>query len=208
MSIFAEFLRRPWTTGAVAASSARLARHMVGGLGLGDAKLVVELGPGTGVFTDAIMSQLRPGARLVAVEINPRLATALAKRWHSSHAVVDVRHASAEVLPELVDGPVDAVVSGLPWALIPTTKQLTILNAVTTVLAAHGRFSTFAYRHASWSPPARRFNAALHDRFAVVEKTPVIWTNLPPAFAYRAALPVRQRRYAGDAAALHDDSRG
>jgi hypothetical protein len=76
---------------------------------------------------------------------------------------------------------------------------------VTTVLAAHGRFSTFAYRHASWSPPARRFSAALHDRFAVVEKAPVIWTNLPPAFAYRAALPVQRRRYAGDAAALQDD---
>ncbi len=208
MSIFAEFLRRPWTTGAVAASSAGLARHMTDGLGLGDAELVVELGPGTGVFTEAIVSRLRPGARLVTVEVNPRLATALAQRWHDNHVVVDVRHASAEALPDLVDGPVDAVVSGLPWTLMPATRQLAILDAVTTVLAAHGRFCTFAYRHASWSPPARRFSAALHNRFAVVDRTPVVWTNLPPAFVYRTALPVQRRSHGADTAALRNRGHG
>jgi phosphatidylethanolamine/phosphatidyl-N-methylethanolamine N-methyltransferase len=69
-------------------------------------------------------------------------------------------------------------------------RQQRILDAVTAALAPNGRFTTFAYAHAAWTPPARRFAASLRSRFAVVERTTVVWGNLPPAFVYRAALPV------------------
>ncbi len=183
MSITSEFLRHPLLTGAIAPSSPRLAEPMTAGLGLERATRVAELGPGTGVFTEAVLALLRPEARLTAVEINPRFADALRQRFPQ----VDVVTGSAEHLEP--DG-VDVVVSGLPWTAMTAARQQRILDAVVAALAPAGRFTTFAYAHAAWTPPARRFAASLRSRFAVVERTSVVWGNLPPAFVYRAALPV------------------
>jgi phospholipid N-methyltransferase len=191
MSLLREFLRHPARTGAVAASSRHLARAMVAGLDLGRARLVVELGPGTGAFTDAILARLSPGARLVAVELNGILAARLADRYHGRP--VEVVHGSAAELPRMTGGPVDAIVSGLPWTVIPSAERARVLDAVTEVLAPDGRFSTFAYVHAAWSPPARRFAAELAGRFAVTDYSPTVWANLPPAFVHRAARPLRER---------------
>ncbi|WP_206792745.1 class I SAM-dependent methyltransferase [Amycolatopsis sp. MtRt-6] len=183
MSITREFLRHPVLTGAIAPSSARLAEEMTAGLGLERASCVAELGPGTGVFTEAVLALLRPEARFTAIEINPRFAARLSKCFPQ----VDVVTGSAEHLA--VDD-IDVVVSGLPWTAMTAARQVRILDAVTAALAPNGRFTTFAYAHAAWTPPARRFAALLRSRFAVVERTPVVWENLPPAFVYRAALPV------------------
>ncbi|MFJ6569006.1 class I SAM-dependent methyltransferase [Streptomyces sp. NPDC091292] len=188
MSITREFLRRPLTTGAVAASSRRLAGAMTHGIGLEDARLVVELGPGTGAFTGAILSRLAPGARLVAVELNAVLAARLADELRDDR--LDVVHASAADLPALVPDRVDAVVSGLPWTVMPQDRQCAVLDAVTEVLTPVGRFTTFAYVHAAWTPPARRFTAALDRRFGALERSAVVWPNLPPAFVHRARDPI------------------
>ncbi|AXB43130.1 class I SAM-dependent methyltransferase [Amycolatopsis albispora] len=188
MSITTEFLRHPVLTGAIAPSSRRLAAAMTAGLGLEHARTVVELGPGTGVFTEAILHRLRPGARLVAVELNERLATPLRARY--GRGPVTVVHDSAEALASYVDNPVDVVVSGLPWAVLPAAQRDRILDQVIAVLAPEGRFTTFAYGHAAWTPPARRFAASLRERFAVVTRGPLIWPNLPPALVHRAALPL------------------
>ncbi|MFJ5219824.1 class I SAM-dependent methyltransferase [Streptomyces sp. NPDC088354] len=184
MSITSEFLRRPLTTGAVAASSRRLACAMTEDIGLGRAGLVVELGPGTGVFTDAILARLAPGARLVAVELNPALAARLAGSRRDARLTV-VRGSAAE-LATAVGEPVDAVVSGLPWTVMPRERRGHILDAVTEVLAPAGRFTTFAYLHAAWTPPARHFAAELARRFDRLERSTVVWPNLPPAFVHRA----------------------
>lgn len=187
MSIIKEFLRHPRQTGAVAASSTHLARAMTAGLGLERARLVVELGPGTGAFTAEILARLAPGARLLAVELNAALAGPLGRRYHGRP--IDVVNASAAELAEIAPGPVDVVVSGLPWTVMSDREQRSTLDAVTRVLTGDGRFATFAYLHAAWTPPASRFTARLTDRFAVTGRTPVIWRNLPPALVHRAALP-------------------
>jgi phosphatidylethanolamine/phosphatidyl-N-methylethanolamine N-methyltransferase len=187
MSILTEFLRHPLLTGAVAASSPALARVMTDGIGLERAGTVVELGPGTGVFTDAIRQRVTPGARIVAIEINGRLAERLADRYRGGP--VEVVHGSAADVASLVNGPVDAVVSGLPWTVIAEPVRRRILDAVTAVLAPTGVFATFAYAHAAWTPPARRFARELEQRFDATGVSRVVWRNLPPAFVHRAASP-------------------
>jgi phospholipid N-methyltransferase len=184
MSITTEFLRRPLMTGAVTASSRRLAHAMTEGVGLEQARLAVELGPGTGVFTDAILARLGPGARLVAIELNPVLAARLSATRHDKR--LTVVPGSAAALAAAVSGPVDAVVSGLPWTVMPRERRGHILDAVTEVLAPGGRFTTFAYLHAAWTPPARRFTSELACRFDRLDRSPVVWPNLPPAFVHRA----------------------
>ncbi|MET7892053.1 class I SAM-dependent methyltransferase [Streptomyces mirabilis] len=184
MSITTEFLRRPLMTGAVAASSRRLAYAMTEGIGLEQARTVAELGPGTGVFTDAILARLAPGARLVAVELNPVLAARLSATRRDTRLTV-VQGSAAE-LAAAVGEPVDAVVSGLPWTVMPHNRRGQILDAVTEVLAPGGRFTTFAYLHAAWTPPARQLTAELACRFDRLERSKAVWANLPPAFVHRA----------------------
>lgn len=184
MSITTEFLRRPLMTGAMAASSQRLAYAMTEGIGLDQARLVAELGPGTGVFTDAILARLAPDARLVAVELNPVLAARLSASRRDTR--LTVVQGSATELAAAVGKPVDAVISGLPWTVMPQDRRGYILDAVTEVLAPGGRFTTFAYLHAAWTPPARRFTAELACRFDRLERSKVVWANLPPAFVHRA----------------------
>ena len=187
MSILTEFLRHPLLTGAVAASSPALARQMTGGIGLEQARTVVELGPGTGVFTEAVRRRVTPGTRIVAIEINRHLAENLADRYRGQP--VEVVHGSAADLASLVGSPVDAVVSGLPWTVMAEPVRLRILDAVTEVLAPTGVFTTFAYAHAAWTPPGRRFAAELRRRFGVTGRSRLVWGNLPPAFVHRATAP-------------------
>ena len=187
MSILTEFLRHPLLTGAVAPSSPALARMMTEGIGLERARTVVELGPGTGAFTDAIRRRVGPGTRIVAIEINGHLAGRLADRYRGEP--VDVVHASAVHLASLIDHPVDAVVSGLPWTVMAEPVRLRILDAVTAVLAPTGAFTTFAYAHAAWTPPGRQFAGELRQRFAVTGRSRLVWRNLPPAYVHRAGTP-------------------
>lgn len=184
MSITTEFLRRPLMTGAVAPSSRRLAYRMTEGIGLEHARLVAELGPGTGAFTDAILARLAPDAQLVAIELNPVLAARLSATRRDPRLTV-VRGSAAD-LAAAVGEPVGAVVSGLPWTVMPQDRRERILDAVTEVLAPGGRFTTFAYLHAAWTPPARRFTAELACRFDRLERSTPVWANLPPAFVHRA----------------------
>ncbi|MFJ9908674.1 class I SAM-dependent methyltransferase [Streptomyces sp. NPDC101152] len=191
MSIMREFLRRPRLTGAIAPSSSTLAQAMTSGLGLDRAEVVVELGPGTGAITGAILRRLAPGARLVAVELNTVFARRLADRYQGS--TVEVVQGSAEELATLVPYPVDVIVSGLPWTVMPHERQRRILDAAAGALGPSGRFSTFAYVHAAWTPPARRFAAELGARFSTVERSRVVWPNVPPAYVHRAAIPIHER---------------
>ncbi len=184
MSMTTEFLRRPLMTGAVAASSRRLAHAMTEGIGLEQARTVVELGPGTGVFTDSILARLAPDARLVAIELNPVLAARLSATRRDTRLTV-IRGSAAE-LTATVGGPADAVVSGLPWTVMPREQCGHILDAVTEVLTPGGRFTTFAYLHAAWTPPARHLTAELARRFDRLERSTAVWANLPPAFVHRA----------------------
>lgn len=179
------FLRSPVSTGAVAPSSRWLADRMIDGLGLDEARTVVELGPGTGSFTRVILERLRPGSRFLAVEVNEAFARTLSERFPEVRVINDsAENLSAQLAEEgLLSA--DCIVSGLPWAAFPVWLQARLLRAAVRALAPGGRFVTFAYVHAVWLPPARRFRRLLAGSFERVEASRVVWRNLPPAFVYR-----------------------
>lgn len=147
------------------------------------------------------MPRIRPTC--VFTVVSPMNSFAAISPLDSPRAISPSTSFSAETVASHVESPVDVVVSGLPWTAMPAERQQSILDAVMAVLSPYGRFTTFAYAHTAWTPPARRFAASLRSRFAVVERTPVVWQNLPPAFVYRAALPVLsgRNRYGQPAAA-------
>src|SRR5436190_19766759 len=76
MGFLREFIANPITTGSITPSSRHLARTIVEGLDLRDAETVLEYGPGTGVFTEFVLRELKPGAKFAAIELNPHFAEA------------------------------------------------------------------------------------------------------------------------------------
>ena len=185
VKFLAAFVKRPFDTGSVTPSSQYLASAMIEGMNLAQADTVVELGAGTGPFTGLILENLKPGAVLLSFEINPDLAEPLRARFPRARVVNDsVENLRQHLKAEGRDA-VDAIVSGLPWAAFSTDRQQTLLDAAIRDLRPEGHFATFAYSHAAWLPPGRRFRDLLRTRFRNITTSAVVWRNVPPAFVYR-----------------------
>ena len=158
---------------------------MMHGLGLPAADAVLEYGPGTGAFTKFILRQLKPGARFAAIELNPEFGRIFNAQYPGVQLFQDTV-ANARVLCDRAGmSSVDCIVSGLPWAAFSTSMQAKFLDEAMRVLKEGGRFVTFGYVHGAALPTARRFANLLPTYFSAIEKSPVIWRNLPPAFVYR-----------------------
>lgn len=189
-----EFLRHPGRTGAVAPSSRRLARRAVCTVPERGDPVVVELGPGTGSFTAAIHRRLRGRGHHVAVELNPRFTDVLRNRFPE----LDVVTGDAANLPKILADRgldrADVVVSGLPWSVFPPSVQHDLLDSVLESIDDGGAFTAFAYVHAAWLRPARRFRALLRNAFEEVVLGRTVWRNPPPALVYTARRPRRSRR--------------
>lgn len=183
--ILGHFLRHPGTVGTVAPSSAWLAREMVGALEPGRPQVVVELGPGTGAFTEAILDRLHPGDRLLAVELEPAFVSQLRDRFPS----LDCACASATELVELARTrnfqAVDHIVSGLPFASLPAETSRQVLDAIQRVLRPGGTFTTFQYLHAYALPRAAAFRRDVDARLGGPPSRSTVFRNLPPAFVLR-----------------------
>ncbi|MET9340373.1 methyltransferase domain-containing protein [Nonomuraea sp. NPDC003804] len=184
-----EFLRAPLTVGAVAPSGGPLAELVTSPVtGEGD-PLVVELGPGTGAFTEAVQRRLAGRGRHVAVEVNERFAERLAARFPQVEVVLADARELDRVLTERGCGRADVIVSGLPWVAFRADVQDDLLASVTGALAPRGVFTTFGYSHTRWAPPARRLRSALGGRFEEFVASRTVWANLPPAFTYFCRRP-------------------
>ncbi|WP_238016060.1 methyltransferase domain-containing protein [Dactylosporangium sp. AC04546] len=184
-----EFLRAPFTVAAVAPSGMSLADAVTATVPRAGDPLVVELGPGTGAFTAAIQRRLAGRGSHLAIEINARFAERLTDRYPEVDlAVADARDLR-DVLARRGHRHADVIVSGLPWAAFAPGCQDDLLDAVVGSLAPHGAFTTFAYTHTRWAPPARRLRRLLRARFEEVVLSRTVWANLPPAFVYVCRRP-------------------
>lgn len=178
-----EFLADPVTIGAVAPSGAQLAAQMVTSAAILPEHVVAEIGAGTGPMTAELLAR-HPDNPLVVLEPKPELAATLRQRFPTAHVV----EAYAQALPQITQAwghtPVDRVVSSLPWAIWKQEMQEEILAGILEAMAPDGRMVTFTYWHAQPLPAARRFREFLQRHFARVERSPVAWKNLPPAFVF------------------------
>jgi len=179
------FLRHPQAVGAIAPSSRHLAREMVGHLDASVPATIVELGPGTGSFTRAIEEKLHRDSLFLALELNESFAANLAPRFPRATIIHDSAEHIGKHLRAHDREHADAILCGLPWAGFPVDLQNRIMTSVIDALRPGGVFTTFAYIHAAWLPPARKFRRWLESHFPSVTTSRIVWRNLPPAFVYR-----------------------
>jgi phospholipid N-methyltransferase len=174
----------PKTIGAVAPSSRKLAEAMAPSAELQSARVVVELGAGTGAITGLIRERLRPDATFITLEMNPSAVDRLHRRFRGLHIICDSAENLRLHLDLLGHRHADCIISSLPWSSMDGDVQGRVLESIAASLRPGGCFSTMAYLHASAYPAARRFRADLRRHFSKITKSKVIWANLPPAFVY------------------------
>lgn len=189
-AFLARAVRKPSVVGAVAPSSAGLAAELATIVPTSGTPTVVELGPGTGASSGVIADRLPSGARHLAIELDTGMVEHLRQTVPWLEVVQGDAANLGTLLQEAGVDSVDAVVSGLPWALFPGEVQSGILREVGRLLVPGGAFTTFAYVHALGMTNARLFRARLGQAFDEVVTTRTIWRNVPPARTYVCRRPM------------------
>ena len=175
------WMGRPLTTGAVSPSGKALTKLMASFVDPADPRPVVELGPGTGVVTKALLDRGVSPERLVSIEFNPDFCALLRKRFSRVNIIQGDAYTLGETLKGTVDGEISAVVSSLPlFTRPPEMRRALILEALGRMPAGRPLIQ-FSY---ALVPPV-----PAEPGLFTVEHTHWVVMNLPPArvWLYRRA---------------------
>lgn len=170
-----EWLANPQGVGAVAPSSRNLADAMARWVPSDPESYVLELGPGTGVVTEALLRRGLRQERLVAIEQNSNMTRVLREKFPRAQIITgdawkldDLLRRRREPIEK-----VGAVISSLPLLNFPPAEAERLAAKIRGVLEPDGRWVQFTYRiHRLRPRGASSFR---------LRATKVIWFNLPPA---------------------------
>ncbi len=179
---YGDFLRGlvndPKGVSAPTPSSPALARAIAAEVDLSREGLVIELGPGTGVVTEALLARGLPADRLIAIELEPNFARLMRRRFPS----VMLYQRDAVRFEQCIEPGVSvaAVVSGLPLLNFAPPVRQSLLQRALACQDGGGCFIQLSY---SWRPPV-----APGPGMSLAKKS--VWRNFPPAhvWTYRWAL--------------------
>ena len=168
------WLDNPILTGAVSPSGRFLARMMARAVDPRGSGPIVELGPGTGPITQALLARGVDPLRLLLVEFDSSFCGLLRRRFPQ----VQVLQADAYDLQQSLRGtltePAAAIVSSLPLLNKPDAERLALFEDAFALMAPGGCFVQFTY---GMNSPVPRAAALEFD----AEVSPPVWLNLPPA---------------------------
>jgi len=167
------WIERPLTVGAVTPSGKILARAMARYVDPNSTGPVVELGPGTGPVTEALVEAGVDPSRLVLVEFDPTFCRILRSRYPDATLVQGDAYSLRRLLETLLLQPAAAVVSGLPLITKPIKMRLRLIRDAFDLMVPGAPFVQFTYSVAS--PVPKRFAG-----FSA-EASERIWMNIPPA---------------------------
>lgn len=176
-TFFQRFWKSKKMVGAISPSSSFLTNKMLENIAFDTTKVLVEIGPGTGVFTKKVLSKMHADSIFLVFELNTDFFQEL------QTSIVDKRvvfiNDSAEKLQEYLDrlniSKVDVIISSLPLSNFYQRLTLKLLHIFRTCLSDTGKFIQFQY--------SLKQRKELKHVFSKVEITFTLW-NIPPAFVY------------------------
>ncbi len=175
-----KFITSPASIGSCTPSSRYTASTMLRRLDWKRLHTIVELGAGTGVFTQYIASHKRKDAVFLIIEQDPAMRAALRRRFPGCHIA---SHAEdlAQLLNALGPGQADCIISGLPFAVFPAVLRHTILRSVRCSLRPSGQFLALQYSPFLYT--------VFHQYFQTVHLGMEL-RNLPPAWIFYCTGPL------------------
>jgi phosphatidylethanolamine/phosphatidyl-N-methylethanolamine N-methyltransferase len=167
------WIEKPLHVGAVMPSGRLLARTMAQYVDIHSDDPVIELGPGTGAITSALLHRGVDQKRLVLVEYNPGFCALLRDRYPQAKVVQGDAYTLRDTLWNVLGAPASAIVSGLPLVTRPMATRLKLIREAFAALAPGAPFVQFTY---SVAPPIPKSLPGVST-----EASERIWMNLPPA---------------------------
>lgn len=179
------WLDNPLVTGAVYPSGKVLSRAMARAVDPGVPGPVVELGPGTGPVTEALIQRGIAQERLVLVEFDPAFCKLLARRYPRATVVEGDAYRLDQSLAPVLAEEAAAIVSSLPLLTKPEMQRLALLVDIFNLMRPDGVFVQFTYGLGS---PVPRVDGNYQPARFIAKASPPVWLNLPPArvWTYRA----------------------
>jgi phosphatidylethanolamine/phosphatidyl-N-methylethanolamine N-methyltransferase len=180
IDFFIEFAKAPLKVGAIIPSSRYLRRRMLSSIPFNDDIVIVEYGPGNGVFTDYIASTLTPNSTFIVVENNPSFYKNLQEKY-KSYPNVHIELGSVENIKEILSikgiEHADYVISGIPFLSLGAEFTHTVFSATKGILKPSSQFILFQY--------TRVLESILVQHFPRYQTSKVL-INFPPAIVFKA----------------------
>lgn len=163
--------------GSVIPSSRFLSKKMLQPLDFKKAKVIVELGPGTGVFTKELLKHLATDCHLVVIELNDAFYKQLKAKYKAPN--LHLIHGSAAdigtILAQLQLPKADYFLSSLPLSNFPAELRKAVLESIRLNLQTNGKLIQFQYSRGLKKLYSQHFQH-VHIDYTVL--------NFPPAFIY------------------------
>jgi phosphatidylethanolamine/phosphatidyl-N-methylethanolamine N-methyltransferase len=167
------WLEKPLALGAVTPSSRALARTMASFVDPAVPGAIVELGPGTGSITEALLAQGIDCSRLLLVEFDATFCRLLRQRYPAATVMQGDAYGLTHLLAGILQSPAAAVVSGLPLFTKPLRMRLRLLFEAFALMSPGAPFVQFTYNAVPPIPTRLdRVRAQASER---------VWMNIPPA---------------------------
>ena len=164
--------RNPKAVSALTPSSPSLARAVARQVDINRGGLIIELGPGTGAVTNALLARNIAPDRLLLIECEVQFVRILRRLYPR----MDVRCGDALRIEHYLtpSTQVSAVVSGLPILHLPVEARRRLVSQSLACQGPGGRFIQLSY---GWQAPVPV------ESGVSVTKTSV-WSNFPPAHVW------------------------
>jgi phosphatidylethanolamine/phosphatidyl-N-methylethanolamine N-methyltransferase len=169
LSFVQRMARNPRAIGAISPASPALAEAMAAQIDISAAGCVLELGPGTGAVTKALIRRGLEPERVVAIEADATFARLLRLRFPGVQ-VIEGDAADAARIAAL--GPFSAIISSLPLLNFPNRERIALVDELLRLVPPGAPFVQYSY---GVKAPLPRSSGA---RVTLVDK---VWRNLPPA---------------------------
>ena len=168
-----QFFKNKKMVGAITPSTKFLGKKMLKNIDFNSSKLLIELGPGTGVFTDLIIEQMAKDAQLYVFEVNKNFYANLVDKINDPR--VKILNDSAENIEKYINKEVDVIISSLPLMVFSNELRENVITTSYKSLKKDGIYLQFQYTLQS-----KKILQKTYD------KVDVSFTikNIPPAFIY------------------------
>ena len=162
----------PKNIGAIMPSSRALGRAIARQVDPARPGPVLELGPGTGVLTQAVLERGIDPGRLTLVEFDPDMAAFLAGHFEGVDVIEGDAFELARTLGAKAREPFSAIISGIPLLNFPMARRRIFMEGVCRLLAPGAPLIQFSYGAQAPVVPSPDYS---------VTRTAMVWANLPPA---------------------------
>ena len=173
MIFFKQLLKSAKYTGAIVPSSSFLADKMVGLADVELAKTILELGPGSGAITKAIIRAKPVDCRLVTIDINHEFVEHLKKTYPAvEHIEADIIYLKEKITALGIQS-VDVIFSGIPFVDFTSAECAVMLDQIGLVMSEKSRLVLFTYSRIKFKTFFQSFEKV------ALSYVPL---NIPPAY--------------------------